>query len=309
VHESLQYTPIINLKKFCMDQEIEVWAIKLHQYLSNICILSMYRSLSGNFTHFSNFFGSILQQLYSNLINLISCGDININYNDNNSNKIQFNSLLATYKLQSTVDFPTRISTNSSTTTDNIFIDKSKNIKFTIHPYSNRLSDHNAQVLILHNIITHNLPVCSYTKRLINISTISEFKLHLSYESWENVFSDNDVNIIFNNFLNTYLRIFYHYFLLQQFHQNHNIKDWITTRIKISSQHKRDLFLLCRRSNHPILKNRYIKYCRVLSEVIKAAKTLHYNKIIISSNNKVKTTWHIVKTETKKPLICCHFTW
>jgi hypothetical protein len=59
------------------------------------------------------------------------------------------------------------------------------------------------------------------------------------------------------------------------------------------------LFLLCRGSNNPRLKNHYRKYCRVLSEVIKAATRLHYNKIITSSN-KVKTTWHIVKTETNK---------
>jgi exonuclease III len=167
VHDSLQYTPI-NLNKFCMDQEIEVCAIKLHQYPSNICILSTYRSPSGNFTHFLNFLESILNHLYNNSVNLVTCGDININYNDNNSNKIQLNSLLATYNLQSIVDFPPRIRSNSSTTTDNIFIDKSKNTKFTIHPYSNGLSDHDAQILILHNITTHNLPACSYTRRLIN---------------------------------------------------------------------------------------------------------------------------------------------
>jgi hypothetical protein len=113
-------------------------------------------------------------------MNLIICGDININYNDNNRNKIQLNSLLDTYNLQSIVDFPRRISAHSSTTTGNIFIDKSKNINFTVEPYSNGLSDHDAQILILHNKTTHNLPVCSYTKKLINVSTISEFKLHLS---------------------------------------------------------------------------------------------------------------------------------
>jgi hypothetical protein len=60
------------------------------------------------------------------------------------------------------------------------------------------------------------------------------------------------------------------------------------------------LFLLCRRSNNPILSNHYKKYCRVLSEVTQAAKRLHYNRIISSSKNKVKTAWQIVKTETNK---------
>jgi exonuclease III len=72
-------------------------------------------------------------------MNLIICGDININYNDNNRNKIQLNSLLDAYNLQSIVDFPTRIRAHSSTTIDNIFIDKSKNINFTTEPYSDFL--------------------------------------------------------------------------------------------------------------------------------------------------------------------------
>jgi len=48
----------------------------------------------------------------------------------------------------------------------------------------------------------------SITKRKITNYTISNFILLLSYENWDNVFQEKDVNILFNNFLNTYLRIF-----------------------------------------------------------------------------------------------------
>jgi hypothetical protein len=41
-------------------------------------------------------------------------------------------------------------------------------------------------------------------------------------------------------------------------------------------------------------------YCKILSKVIKAAKKLHYDKIILNSKNKTKTTWNIIKTETGK---------
>ena len=53
----------------------------------------------------------------------------------------------------------------------------------------------------------------------------------------------------------------------------------MTTGIKIFGQHKRDLYLLCRSTNDPKLKNHYKTYCRILSEVIKTAK----NYIIIIS--------------------------
>jgi hypothetical protein len=36
-----------------------------------------------------------------------------------------------------------------------------------------------------------------------------DFKTKLSYEIWDTIFGENDVNKIFNNFHNTFLRIFY----------------------------------------------------------------------------------------------------
>ena len=115
------------------------------------------------------------------------------------------------------VDFPTSISNCSSTAIDNIFIDKFKNTNFTIKPLPNGLSDYDAQILILHDIKIQNLKAPNYTKRLTNEFTIPEFKLNLSYDSWDTIFTEDNVDSIFNSFLNTYLRIFYHSFPLKKY--------------------------------------------------------------------------------------------
>jgi hypothetical protein len=175
-----------------------------------------------------------------------------------------------------------------------------KNTNFSTKPWPNGLLDHDAQILILHNTNIEISRAHHYTKRLVNEFTISEFKWNLSYESWEVIFTENDVDVLFNCFLNTYLRIFYHSFPLKKLYHNHNNKTWIMTGIKISSQHKRDLYLICRSTKDPKLKSYYKTYCRILSGVIKTAKKLHYNKLIINSNNKAKTIWDIVRTETTK---------
>jgi hypothetical protein len=39
----------------------------------------------------------------------IICGDINVNYLENNSKKVQLDEMFRTYNLMSTVNFPTRI--------------------------------------------------------------------------------------------------------------------------------------------------------------------------------------------------------
>ena len=72
------------------------------------------------------------------------------------------------------------------------------------------------------------------TGRNYDDSSISEFNMNLSYENWENVFnsaSDNDINIIFNNFLNMYLRIFYCCFPLHKFLVRNKCKGWLTKGI------------------------------------------------------------------------------
>jgi len=100
-----------------------------------------------------------------------------------------------------------------------------------------------------------------------------EFQLNLSYESWDNVFNGDDVDTVFNNFLNTYLRIYNHALPLKKCQYNNNSKPWITTGIKISSQRKREMYLLYRSTKVSKLKNYYKRYCRILSDVIKMPKS------------------------------------
>jgi len=131
----------------------------------------------------------------------IICGDININYVGTNNKKKQLDYLLGTYNLISTVYFPKRTANNSATLIDNIFIDNRRH--YTIKPGINGLSDHDAHLITLNNF---SLPLSntepSYIRN-INKYTIAEFQLQLSREQWDNIFGNNNVNYMFNNFLNT----------------------------------------------------------------------------------------------------------
>jgi hypothetical protein len=44
--------------------------------------------------------------------------------------------------------------------------------------------------------------------RKINACSINDFILKLSHENWDSVFSSDDVNVAFNSFLDSYLKIF-----------------------------------------------------------------------------------------------------
>jgi len=119
----------------------------------------------------------------------------------------------------------------------------------------------------------------------------------LSFEIWQDVFL-GDVNLIFNNFFNTYLRIFCASFQTTKSLNHHKSKPWLANGIRISCASKRKLYLTYRNTNDPKLKEFYKNYCKILTSVIVAAKKHHYNKLLLKSNNKTKTTWNIVKTIT-----------
>jgi hypothetical protein len=85
-------------------------------------------------------------------------------------------------------------------------------------------------------------------------------------------------------------------FLKKEIKSNDTHNQWITKGIKISCKKRRN-FLLCRHSNDLNLKIYYKRYCTVLSKVILTAKKLLYNKIILNSKNKMKSTWKIINEE------------
>ena len=82
----------------------------------------------------------------------------------------------------------------------------------------------------------------TYFKRKINKYTIADFQFKLSHETWEQVSDGNDVNKIFNSFLNIFLRIDYSSFPLNQVKSKMNQNSWITPGIITSCKYKRELY-------------------------------------------------------------------
>ena len=134
----------------------------------------------------------------------------NIDYlNEKCYKRQQLDALLATDNLISTVRYPTRRMNGSNSAIDNIFIDLSHDGTYTLYPIINGLSDHDGQILQLGNMSMQTQPRETRIIRNFNKHNIQDFKTKLSYEVWDTIFGENYVNKIFNNFQNTFLKIFY----------------------------------------------------------------------------------------------------
>ena len=97
-----------------------------------------------------------MNKIHKTSSELILCGDLNINYLNDNSRKDLSDSLLASFSLFSTVKFPTRISYSSCILIDNIYINTYRH-EFSVHPLINGLLDHDAQIITL-SVIYNKLP-------------------------------------------------------------------------------------------------------------------------------------------------------
>ena len=119
--------------------------------------------------------------------------------------------------------------------------------------------------------------------------------MKLSHEMWELVFDGNDVNKILNSFLNIFLRIYYSSFPLIQAKNKMNQNSWITPGVITSCKHERELRKELQNTNNATVAS----YCRNYSKIRKA-KIIEHDKLILSSHNKVKTTWGIINKESGK---------
>jgi hypothetical protein len=78
--------------------------------------------------------------------------------------------------LTHTVNFATRIQSNSSTAIDNIFVDSIRLNSSSTSPIIHGLSDHDAQLLTINNIVAAvNLIPLKQRTRKINNDTIMQF--------------------------------------------------------------------------------------------------------------------------------------
>ena len=300
-HDSIHCSEI-NLNKFCKEKDFEICAIELHLQFYKICIVTIYRSPSGDFQYFVNSLEKTLSKIHNSTNDIILCGDFNINYSINSTCKQSMDSLISSYGLSSIITFPTRIQNTTRTIIDNIFLNTFKFNNHSVYPSINGLSDHDAQCLIIHDLLKDNFKTNAFFTRKFDKLSIEDFNNKLSYEIWDNVVSEKDVNTSFNNFLNTYLKLFNSCFLFKKVHSNHNNKAWLTQGIKNSCLNKRKLFIIQRNSNDPNLNTYYKKYCRILTRVIKIAKQNYYNNLISCSSNRNKTTWNIINNSiNKKP--------
>jgi len=142
---------IIDIEQFSKEKDLEVCALRISLLQKSLITICIYRSPTGNFKYFVNQLGTILNKIFRAKSYIIVCGDFNINHLETNNRHNQLQSLLASFNLFSTVTFPTRITSNTSTLIDNTCINISS-CNYKVSPLSNGLLDYDTQIMEILNL-------------------------------------------------------------------------------------------------------------------------------------------------------------
>jgi hypothetical protein len=81
---------------------------------------------------------------------------------------------------------------------------------------------------------------------------MADFVMKLSYETWDPVFGNVGIDTKFNSFLT---RMFYSGFPFKRAKNTAPNNTWMTTGIKISCEHIKELHLMSRDSHDPMIQS------------------------------------------------------
>jgi hypothetical protein len=109
-----------------------------------------------------------------------------------------------------------------------INIDVERFHDYVVTPFPNGLLAHDAQIVDFKALHPGRSPITKFVRK-VDQQTISDFIFTLSNESWSSIFNMYDVNLMYNSFLNTYLRIYYASFPLMRVSSQTKHNRWITS--------------------------------------------------------------------------------
>lgn len=296
VKNNLMCTEITCLTELSMDKLFECSAVTLTISDIKYCIVCLYRAPNTDVNVFLSKFEECLNLICKlNVHKIIICGDININYMCRNNATINLDDLIHSFNLLSIFNEPTRIFNNLSSAVDYILTNFDILDKKIIHT---GISDHSAQKITFE---TNKANLNSSIKfRSFSKKNISNFILYLGDEKWHSVFNEQSVDKKFTVFAETVAYYYHSCFKMVTKTINTNSKEklWLTTGIKISSIRLKELYNLMTLS--VVDKQYYKNYKSIYRRVIKQAKRLYFDKIIIDSENKSRTIWKIINKNVKR---------
>ena len=207
----------------------------------------MYRSPSHLIRDIEEFLESLnkcLDTIFKPNKRIILCGDFNLNIMKDNTTTDNFKNMLLTFNMNCTIIEPTRITASTLSCIDNVITNITDHYNTRVSDCE--LSDHKAIIFQVYEEKINNIKSRKYIRRYSE-ENIQLFLHILSLVDWNEILKNEDPNLVYNDFIETFL----HYFdvcfpklqILISDNNNRKINNyWITPKIKMLSDYKRNMY-------------------------------------------------------------------
>ena len=270
----------------------------------NVILGCVYRPPNTDATTFNTDFLSLLNVISTGTdkkkLSLIA-GDFNLDLlkHESHHNTGEFLQNLLTHSYLPSIRKPTRITDDTATLIDNIFVRCNK-FYYDAAIFCNDVSDHLPIAIHLKYIIP--IPAFNSTKkRKFDSTKNDEFKLLLSNIDWNAVIDpcllNSDPSKAYDIFYAEFKRIFDNIFPYQIIKNSYRMTprhEWITPGIMKSCITKSQLYKKYLSNKSPANKAKYNKYSNKLKSVIQNAEKKFYELKFIAAAGNIKQTWKIL---------------
>ena len=201
------------------------------------------------------------------------------------------------------ITLPTRVNDVSSTLIDHLITNDHKNSIFS-GIIKTDLTDHYPIFCSINTFTFSNkLNQQMYKRDLLNFNAENFCEdLHksiLNFFLQDNAINPNNLNMIFNNFINIVKTAIDNYAPLQKLSRRQRklkLKPWITRGLLISIKHKQKLYLSHFINGNTEKRNFYKKYANKLNKIKFISKQMYYQDELYKSKNNTFKTWKVIKS-------------
>lgn len=289
----------IDEQRTMMSELMEILTIEIMNDMGkNILISCVYRPPGPGVDQFTD----KIIELFANVTkSIIVCGDFNIDIgNDTATNN--FKNYMEIAGLCPTITKPTRITSHSATTIDNIYSNLHGEVTSGI--FETDISDHLPIFLIYEKLNLDYLEeTCTITKRDKSKKATDAFREVLKRQNWSEVYN-KDINIAYNNFISIFSRLYDQTCKITtiQAHGEKNIRNnpWMTKGLKNACKKKNYLYRSFLKLRTKDAESRYKKYKNKLVSIIRKQKQEYYTKLLQENKNNTKNTWGVINSVLHK---------
>jgi len=288
-----------SINQLISEKEFECCLIEFKCDLFSFVLAGVYRSPISDVNIFLTKLNASLEILSKTYTNVIITGDVNINVLDPSCNKFKLlKDTLAAHNFKHLVNFPTRVTENTESAIDNVFINFLPN-SMQIIGLNTQISDHDAQLLTFEipNKNINSKPITK-TVRIFSSKNLQNFSNMLSKESWEEVYFA-PVDLKFNVFNNIFMYYFNLCFPTTKCRGTDQKVPWNNYELESERKKMIEISTLGSKTKNKDTVNLAKEMNKTLKQNIFKAKQSYMNDKILSSTNVSKTTWNLINLNIK----------